>query len=108
MELFLTLPDSPAQYFEFQVSPVGQRFNLGIISPREVTFSPLDINWKCRIECQKELWESWLIFPFTSGPGELVGNAHACLGTGERDYFSLYGADQNPPDFHRPEIFDIL
>ena len=127
VELFLTISDEC--YYEFQLSPLGQFFELRIFEPRKrfdrsfhcagarfsaeypgaamISEAPMGVGapvfWKGRMEIPlNELgWDGDL--------KKLRGNVFAILGSSEKKtYWSLFLPKQAEPDFHRPEYFKPL
>lgn len=114
VELFLSVSDEC--YYEFQVSPLGQFFELQIFEPRKrfdrtfhspgarFTASSLTPQGWCaqmRLPLQELRWDGNL--------RKLRGNAFAILGPPEqKTYWSLFLPQQARPDFHRPEFFQQL
>jgi hypothetical protein len=92
-------------YYEIQVSPQNQRFQLQVIKPREIIATPLDLVWSHHSSIEGDLWRTKIEIPFED---ELLGNYHACLGSPEaRNYFSLIKYP-GLPDFHRPQLFEEI
>jgi hypothetical protein len=99
-----------APYLEIQVSPLNQGFNLIILEPRKVFYTPLDL----KFHHTTKLFETEAAFGFQANLSiELpwrgkfyFGNFFACLGHGDsREYFALNPNKDEKPDFHRPELF---
>jgi len=106
-EIFLKDNSNDSLYYEFQVSPSENTFHLGIIRPRELYFTPLNIEWKHTYRVQDSLWSGQVILPGDKFVPE--GNIHACLGLpGQREFYGLCNNPENEPDFHRPELFGKL
>ncbi len=114
VELFLSVSDEC--YYEFQVSPLGQFFELQIFEPRKrfnrqfhspgakftaSSLTPDGWNAQMRLPLQALRWDGNL--------RKLRGNAFAILGPPEKKtYWSLFLPQQAQPDFHRPEFFQQL
>lgn len=116
VELFFYAADRKS-YYEFQLSPLNQGFQLEIFKPRISFCTPLDWSWQsdCQIIGNKS-WKGFIKIPleiFSKGPqlefSEIFGNVHAILGEKNlRKYYSLnpYKPSQGDgPDFHRPGHF---
>ena len=115
-ELFLSSSQeessvAAAPYFEFQVSPFGQYFELKILEPRTVVDkefrSGVRVGAKVRTT---QAWSAWMEIPLgplgIDGTKPLFGNATACLlREPHRAYFSSNHAEAAKPDFHRPADF---
>ena len=103
-----------APYYEFQVSPFGQYFELKILKPRtemDKDFrSGLKVGAKVRTT---QAWSAWMEIPLRSlgldVAKPLFGNATACLlREPHRAYLSSNHAAGEKPDFHRPQDFVAL
>ncbi len=114
VEVFLQNP-ARDRYFEFQLSPLGQHFELEILEPRK------RVNDQYRSSFAKQVkrisatrWEarfriSWKALGFGAQPTQVFGNAFAILGEPERrHYWSLLTPPQEKPDFHIPKHFGPL
>ena len=114
VELFLQLQGPGSPYYEFQVSPLGQRFQLQIQKPR--------VEWDSSFRCQGfnsgvsrastgGSWQARLEIPLgeLGWDGEvrsIRGGAFAILGgKSERSYWAAFLPRQEKPDFHLPEEF---
>ena len=116
VELFVS-PGGPAPYYEFQVSPLGQYFELEILEPRRRWDRAYrsGLTWDADRAGEGE-WAATMRIPLRrigiTGEGALRwlrGNAFAILGApGSRTYWSLHTPPQSVPDFHRPEHFRAL
>ncbi len=102
-----------APYVEIQVSPMNQGFNLIIVEPRKLYYTPLELNFTHEVKTF-ETEETYgfqanisLVLPWRDK--FYFGNCFACLGHGEkREYFALNPNPELKPDFHRPELFALL
>jgi hypothetical protein len=102
-----------AHYYEFQVSPLGQHFELKILEPRKrwdrdwtsglrASATPEPWGWRGRLEIPLQALDG-------QDPEALEGGAFAILGApGSKSYFGLYLPEQAKPDFHLPERFQPL
>jgi hypothetical protein len=120
VELFLaTEPGPAARYFEFQVSPLGQFFELEIFEPRKRFNRDFRSGFGHGVELQADGWgdEHWqarMSIPLKTlgwrgNPADLRGNAFAILGEpSARTYWSLFLEPQQTPDFHLPDRFRPL
>lgn len=102
-----------APYIELQVSPLNQGFNLQIIEPRKIYYTPLNLNFyhETYLTETESLyrWESKLTVQLPETEKYLFGNAYACLGFGEsREYFGLNLKPSPNPDFHCPDFFVLM
>lgn len=116
VELFLSVNDDPT-YYEFQVSPLGQYFELEIFEPRlrfnkdfksgfTVSVAPESNDAPC--------WRAEMRIPLSALGWDrrlesIRGNAFAILGEGQaRTYWSAFLEPQKTPDFHLPRCFRTL
>lgn len=102
-----------APYIELQVSPLNQGFNLNIIEPRKIYYTPLDLNFYHEtFLAENEThygWETKLSVQLPEDVKYLFGNCYACLGQGEnREYFGLNLKPSSNPDFHCPDYFILM
>lgn len=100
-------------YIELQVSPLNQGFNLHIIEPRKITYTPLDLNFYHEVLLTENSthyqWESKITVQLPDTAKYLFGNCYACLGHGEtREYFGLNLKPSVNPDFHCPDYFVLM
>lgn len=115
IEVFLQPRSGDPTYYEFQVSPLGQHFELEIFEPRKrfnkefksgFTVSTRELSglnsWaaQMRIPLKNLGWDGRL--------ESLKGNAFAILGNDPRTYWSLSLPAQDQPDFHLPHHFVSL
>jgi hypothetical protein len=103
-----------APYLEFQVSPLGQYFELKIFKPRErVQINPMlglvpqatksSNSWTARFEIPLEKH-------LNCAKGQpIFGNLYSILGApGSKEFWSLFTPPQTVPDFHVPSHFKRL
>lgn len=106
-------------YYEFQVSPLGQFFELEIFEPRKKVNRDFSSGFAHSVRSQGPgKWEASLRIPLAQlgwdGRTEsIVGNAFAILGApsevpSDRTYRSLFLGHQEKPDFHVPAAFRRL
>lgn len=114
VETFIQLRSHPddlrAPYLELQLSPLNQGLALGIIEPRRKFYTPLKLDFQSTTTVGPTAWESMVkvVLPEEFPDGELWGGLFACLGSGEREFYSLNPNPEARPDFHRPELFQKL
>lgn len=113
-EIFLSTSgdESGLPYYEFQVSPLGQYFELEILEPR----ARVNREFRCEglevaAQARPGGWDAQIAIPldrlgWAGDPAMLRGNAFACLGPKDaRTYWSRYLEPQAKPDFHLPREF---
>jgi hypothetical protein len=107
VEVFVRPNPASSDYFEFQVSPLGQFFELQIHEPRKRV--------NARFHCEGLEYSAYrLKIPLDplgwDGRVESVtGGAFAILGEPRaRTYWALFLPKQDTPDFHLPERFGRL
>lgn len=117
VEVFIAHPTLD-RYFEFQISPLGQHFELEVLEPRKRTNADYRSGFKKRaVRVSDDAWTATFQIPWTAlgwpsehkGARTVRGNAFAILGSSEsRSYWSLFTPPQETPDFHRPQEFGEL
>lgn len=107
-----------APYFEFQISPLGQYFELKIIEPRK----QMDFSFRSGLRygatvLSTNRWTSWIELPLKSlgldPTQKLFGNAYACLlREPHRIYLSAFHSSKlitkGNADFHLPQHFAAI
>jgi hypothetical protein len=101
--------DFSAPYLELQVSPLNQGFQLMILSPREIFYTPLDLNWDSKVKLGDHSWKSeiQLDWAYDSRKTFFYAGFFACLNK-PQCFFSDEHHQTEKPDFHRPEFFRCL
>lgn len=117
VELFVRANGDPA-YYEFQVSPLGQVFELEIFEPRRRVNKDFRSGFGASAERLGETsWHAEMSIPLARLDWDrriesIQGNAFAILGGavgGEpRTYWSAFLPPQLQPDFHLPSYFKSL
>ena len=119
VEIFIASQDPFGKfsaYYEFQVSPLGQFFELEIFEARRRMNKDFKSGFQINtiIESEKPgVWDACIYIPLAvvgHKPGNtLVGNIFACLGPEEdTQYYSAFLPPQQKPDFHLPQYFKKL
>jgi hypothetical protein len=105
VELFFRKP-SDGEYYELQLSPLSQRFQLLVFKPRESYCSPLDLNWQGCSEIIDNCWQAKMEIKWD---GPIKFNAHAIVGpANKRAYYSYNAYEGEQPDFHQPKHFSTI
>lgn len=117
VELFVSCGGGASRtpYYEFQVSPLGQQFELEVFEPRKRTNRDFRSGLVCSARISKGMgWEGELSVPldrlgWNGDSSTVFGNAFAILGgPGAKTYWSLFLGPQQTPDFHLPQEFHPL
>lgn len=106
-------------YYEFQISPLGQYFELEIRTPRVAVNRDYRSGgrWMAtRLGDSGDGWDALFRIPWTAigvkhsqVPTEVLGNVFAILGQGkDKRHLSLFTPAQDQPDFHLPEHFQRI
>ena len=118
VEVFLR-PPGRADYFEINVSPLGQWVSAHILKPRTSVDFQWRSNLRLRAECddREQVWRVFLEMPYASiisAPRPDVGGAwrlSLCRIAGEgadREYLAWRPTFTERPDFHVPPSFGHL
>jgi hypothetical protein len=113
VELFIQPRANDPTYYEFQVSPLDQFFELEIFEPRKRFNKEYSSGFGHKASSRPGGWtaEMRISLAKLGWNGEattLRGNAFAIIGGGApspRSYWSLFLSQQQKPDFHLPEKF---
>lgn len=102
-------------YYEFEVSPYDQALQVNVREPRQQYHFGVQNGFSHRAKILTGGWEAQMKIPLATlgwngaQPLELVGNAYAALGEGNRRvYWSLFELPPGEPDFHVPSAFGPL
>ena len=103
-------------YFEFQVSPLGQYFELKVVRPREDVDRSFrsGLKWKAEIDPAGTNWKAEMVIPLKNlgwdeKPESVRGGLFAILGANEhKTYWAAFLPKQKIPDFHLPDYFRPL
>lgn len=113
VELFVTLSDSGFPYFEFEVSPYNQTFEVKIVSAKE-HHEGVDLGLTATTQITKAGWNAEMKIPLKSlgwdgDPGKVRGNLYSILGQGKkRGYWSAFLPKAAGANFHQPQYFKAL
>jgi alpha-galactosidase len=122
VEVFLR-PTSAPDYFEYEVSPLGQWLDVHVIRPRK----NVDFNWRSEMEStvdldrEGHLWRTRMALPYkpmnlvcpnlkTPEKGEIWrANLFRLAGQGDERHYLCWQPTLTPePDFHIPAAFGNL
>jgi len=112
VELFATFSDSGFPYFEFEVSPFNQTFQVRIVSAKE-HHEGVDLGLTSTAVIEPGGWNAELKIPlkplgWDGDPAKIRGNFYSTLGQRPRSYWSTFLAKAAKPNFHQPEYFKPL
>lgn len=113
VELFVTFSDNGFPYFEFEVSPYNQTFQVKIVSAKE-RHEGVDLGLASSAAIIKGGWNAELKIPLKSlgwdGDGAKIrGNYYSILGSAkERSYWSTFLPKAVKANFHQVQFFKPL
>ena len=113
VELFVTFSPSGFPYFEFEVSPYNQTFQVRIVSARE-HFEGVDLGLISSADILAGGWTAVLKIPlkplgWDGDAGKVRGNLYAILGQGrQRSFWSAFLPSAPKANFHQPQYFRPL
>lgn len=112
VELFVTFSDTGFPYYEFEVSPYNQTFQVKIVSHAEhqegvdlglvsgATILPRGWTAELKIALKPLGWDG--------DPGKIRGNFYSILERAPRSYWSSFLPRAKKADFHQPQFFQPL
>jgi hypothetical protein len=113
VELFVTFSDSGFPYYEFEVSPYNQTFQVRIVSAKQHQ-EGVDLGLTSTAAVVTGGWNAELTIPlkplgWDGDPSKIRGNFYSILGQGRsRSYWSAFLPKAKKPDFHQPQYFKPL
>jgi Carbohydrate family 9 binding domain-like len=113
VELFVTFSDSGFPYYEFEVSPYNQTFQVRIISAKQHQ-EGVDLGLTSTAAVVTGGWNVELKLPlkplgWDGDPSKIRGNLYSILGQGRaRSYWSAFLPKAAKPNFHQPQYFKAL
>lgn len=113
VELFVTFSDSGFPYFEFEVSPYNQTFQVRIVSAKQHQ-EGVDLGSTSTATVVTGGWNAELAIPlkplgWDGDPAKLRGNFYSILGQGrQRSYWSAFLPKAAKANFHQPQYFKPL
>ena len=113
VELFLTFSDGGFPYFEFEVSPYNQAFQVKIANARE-HHEGVELGLTSTAAIIKDGWSAELRIPlkplgWDGDPGKIRGNLYSVLGPARsRSYWSAFLPRAAKANFHQPQYFKAL
>jgi hypothetical protein len=113
VELFVTFSDGGFPYYEFEVSPYNQTFQVRIISAKQHQ-EGVDLGLTSTAAIVTGGWDAELKVPlkplgWDGDPSKIRGNLYSILGQGRaRSYWSVFLPKAAKPNFHQPQYFKPL
>jgi hypothetical protein len=114
VELFVAFSESGYPYFEFEVSPYNQNFQVRILAHNQHQ-EGVDLGLVSTATIRAGSgWDAELKIPlkplgWDGAPHNIRGNFYSILGRGStRSYWRTFLPRQKAPDFHQPQFFQAL
>ena len=113
VELFVTFSDGGFPYYEFEVSPYNQTFQVRIVSAKKHQ-EGVDLGLTSTAAIVTGGWDAELKVPlkplgWDGDPSKIRGNLYSILGQGRaRSYWSVFLPKAAKPNFHQPQYFKAL
>ena len=113
VELFVTFSDSGFPYFEFEVSPYNQTFQVRIVSAKEHQ-EGVDLGLTATAAIVTGGWTAELKIPlkplgWDGDPGKIRGNFYSILERApKRSFWSSFLPTAKKANFHQPQFFQPL
>jgi hypothetical protein len=112
VELFVSFSDTGFPYYEFEVSPYNQTFQVRIVSHTQRQ-EGVDLGLNSTAAIRKGGWTAELKIPlkplgWDGDPRKIRGNFYSILGRAPRSYWSSFLPKAKKADFHQPQFFQPL
>jgi hypothetical protein len=112
VELFVTFSETGFPYYEFEVSPYNQTFQVKIVS-RTRHQEGVDLGLVSSATVLSHGWSAELKIPLKSlgwdgDPATIRGNFYSILGRAPRSYWSSFLPRAKAANFHQPQFFQPL
>ena len=113
VELFVTFSETGFPYYEFEVSPYNQTFQVKIVSHAEPFQEGIDLGLVSEATRLPVGWTADLKIPLKAlgwdgDPRTIRGNFYAILERAPRSYWSSFLPRAKKPNFHQPQFFQPL
>jgi hypothetical protein len=114
VELFVTFSETGFPYFEFEVSPFNQTFQVRIPGQGQPFQEGVDLGLVSTATIRPGGWTAELKIPlkplgWDGDPRNIRGNFYSILGRGStRSYWSTFLPKARKPNFHQPQFFQSL
>jgi hypothetical protein len=114
VELFVTFSDTGFPYYEFEVSPFSQTFQVRIVSPTKPFQEGVDLGLVSTASIMPGGWSAEMKVPLKSlgwdgDPKKIRGNFYAILERApKRSFWSSFLPKAKKANFHQPQFFQPL
>jgi hypothetical protein len=114
VELFVTFSETGFPYYEFEVSPFNQTFQVRIVSRTQPFQEGVELGLVSTATIMPGGWAAELKIPlkplrWDGDPGKIRGNFYSILGRGPtRSFWSSFLPRAKKPNFHQPQFFQPL
>jgi len=114
VELFVTFSEAGFPYFEFEVSPYNQTFQVKIPGGGQPRQEGVDLGLGSTAAVRQGGWTAELKIPlkplgWDGDPKKIRGNFYSILGRGStRSYWSTFLPKAKTANFHQPQFFQPL
>jgi hypothetical protein len=112
VELFVTFSETGFPYYEFEVSPFNQTYQVRIVS-HALHREGVDLGLVSSATIRPGGWTAELKIPlkplgWDGDPGKLRGNFYSTLERAPRSYWSSFLPKAKTANFHQPRFFQSL
>jgi hypothetical protein len=114
VELFVTFSETGFPYYEFEVSPYNQTFQVKIVSHTQPFQEGIDLGLVSAAKILPGGWTADLKIPlkplgWDGDPGKIRGNFYSILERApKRSFWSSFLPIANKANFHQPQFFQPL
>ena len=113
VELFVTFSETGFPYFEFEVSPYNQTFQVKIPGGGQPRQEGVDLGLVSTAAIRPGGWTAELKIPlkplgWDGDPGTIRGNFYSILERAPQSYWSSFLPRAKKPNFHQPQFFQPL
>jgi hypothetical protein len=113
VELFVTFSESGFPYYEFEVSPYNQTFQVRIVSHTQPFQEGVDLGLVSSATLVPGGWTAELKIPlkplgWDGDPKKIRGNFYSILGRTPQSFWSSFLPKPRKANFHQPQFFQPL
>jgi hypothetical protein len=111
VEVFVTTSDTHFPYYEFEISPYNEKFEVEIDSLKIPFINGVDRQITTSTTIVHGGWVGEIHYPLDKDtpPEKVVGNLYGIVGKRpKRTYWSAFLPNQPKPNFHQPDFFQPL